>query len=219
MRKNVISFSLWGSDPSYYVGLRENIRLRDLVYPGWGIRVYTHNLQHDIGDIVTSSHDTEFVDVPVTRGKLDGMFWRFTAIDVPGTEAFISRDLDSRLNYREKAAVDEWLSSGKSLHVMRDHKNHNTAILGGMWGLKKTPGRPTMSQLINKWGDYRSHRVDQVFLRRVVWPLYRGDCISHDSRAFSAFMPSKPFPAHEPILDGGRFVGQQYNQSNSPVLG
>ena len=40
-------------------------------------------------------------------------------------------------------AVDEWIKSGKSLHVMRDHPAHRIpagtnqmSILGGMWGLK-----------------------------------------------------------------------------------
>ncbi len=33
----------------------------------------------------------------------------------------IVRDADSRLNVREKAAVDAWIASGRPFHVMRDH--------------------------------------------------------------------------------------------------
>ena len=38
--------------------------------------------------------------------------------------------------YREIAAVQEWWQSEKSFHIMRDHPQHQTAILGGMWGIK-----------------------------------------------------------------------------------
>ena len=48
----------------------------------------------------------------------------------------IVRDTDSRLGIREKLAVDEWLDSGKKLHIMRDHPYHRVPMLGGMWGCR-----------------------------------------------------------------------------------
>ena len=51
----------------------------------------------------------------------------------------MTRDLDSRFNNREKAAVEEWLQMPeKAFHFMRDHPQHGTAILGGTWGCKMT---------------------------------------------------------------------------------
>ena len=50
----------------------------------------------------------------------------------------MSRDLDSRLNEREQAAVQEWLNSNKEFHFMRDHPQHGTTILGCGWGCKMT---------------------------------------------------------------------------------
>ena len=49
---------------------------------------------------------------------------------------YLSRDLDSRINDREHAAVQEWLKYNKSIHVMRDHINHDFSMLGGCWGTK-----------------------------------------------------------------------------------
>ena len=49
---------------------------------------------------------------------------------------FVSRDLDSRFNDRESAAVSEWLSSNFSLHVMRDHPEHAVPMLGSAWGVR-----------------------------------------------------------------------------------
>ena len=42
----------------------------------------------------------------------------------------MSRDLDSRINEREVEAVEEWLSSDQPVHAMRDHPQHDIAILG-----------------------------------------------------------------------------------------
>jgi len=44
--------------------------------------------------------------------------------------------LDSRFNDREQAAVDEWMRSDKSFHIMRDHPAHTTTILAGLFGSK-----------------------------------------------------------------------------------
>ena len=47
-----------------------------------------------------------------------------------GVDVFISRDADSVLSKRESAAVQDWLRSGKTLHVMHDHHQHGAPILG-----------------------------------------------------------------------------------------
>ena len=43
----------------------------------------------------------------------------------PAPPRYLMRNLDSRLSIREKLAVDEWVSSGKRFHVMRDHPSHS----------------------------------------------------------------------------------------------
>ena len=47
-------------------------------------------------------------------------------------DVFFSRDLDSRINDREAAAVKEFLASDESdLHVMRDHPGKSHHHYGG----------------------------------------------------------------------------------------
>ena len=48
----------------------------------------------------------------------------------PQVSHMVSRDLDSLLNDREGAAVQEWLKSDKAFHFMRDHPAHGIEILG-----------------------------------------------------------------------------------------
>lgn len=69
---------------------------------------------------------------PSYNGTTFGTTARFTTIYVSTfqVDLFNSRDLDSRFSDRELAAVNEWLASGASIHAMRDHPAHGTAMLG-----------------------------------------------------------------------------------------
>jgi hypothetical protein len=50
----------------------------------------------------------------------------------PLVDVMHSRDLDSRPSDREMAAVAEFHVSKAMFHVMRDHKQHRTDILGNI---------------------------------------------------------------------------------------
>ena len=65
-------------------------------------------------------------DAPVTLIK---MWPRYYAS--PMVSEFHSRDLDSIVSQREVAAVNDWLAAeNKTFHIMRDHKQHGSAIPG-----------------------------------------------------------------------------------------
>lgn len=55
----------------------------------------------------------------------EGTIWRFLTIMDPLVDLFISRDLDSAILPREVSAVEEWVQSDKTFHIMRDHPSHN----------------------------------------------------------------------------------------------
>ena len=67
-------------------------------------------------------------------------YGRFLPLLDPRVEVVVSRDLDSRLTAREQAAVEDWLETGLTFHVMRDNPHHGTEILGGMWGARMDSG-------------------------------------------------------------------------------
>lgn len=60
---------------------------------------------------------------------------RFLAYDDPTVMHTMFRDLDSRFSPRELMAVNEWLRSDFGFHAMRDHPEHTTEVLGGMFGM------------------------------------------------------------------------------------
>lgn len=176
---NIISFSVWGNDPFYVKGIKENIDLAKEYYPGWKCKIY-YDSSFDITAIPEDvKKEAIFEHIPVSRGKWDGLFWRFYPASDPNVNILIVRDLDSRLNSREAAAVNEWLNSSYDFHGMRDHIQHNVRIMGGMWGCRNKV-LANMVDLINNWKDFDSKGTDQNFLSERVWPHIRDKCIFHD---------------------------------------
>jgi hypothetical protein len=192
----------------YTKGLIDNIKLAPIIYPGWTPRVYLS--RDDKLRSISQLHSlrAEVVLVDADPGQpWAGLFWRFLPAADPSIDRFISRDTDSRLNVREKAAVDEWTDSKKPFHVMRDHKNHDVPILGGMWGC--VGGfLPDLNDSISSWIDKSSKGCDQKFLAAIVWPKVRDQHIGHDEFFPNRYggPPARRFPKH-PRFDG-KHVGE-----------
>ena len=141
-------------------------------------------------------------------GDWFGMLWRFEAASDPDVEVMISRDVDSRLIPREKAAVDEWLESDKGFHIMRDHPWHKYTILGGMWGAKKGT-IPEMTDLIKDFERKDTYGVDYDFCQNIVWPRVKDNCMIHDE-----FFEGNPFPTKR---EGLEWVGPTVDIQDNPV--
>jgi protein O-GlcNAc transferase len=214
----IISFSIWGNDPMYGIGAVENIKLAEEIYPGWRCRFFVDNSvpQETVEKI--KSMNADVCEVESKRSPFWwGMFWRFVVIDDPNVEVFISRDTDSRLNYREKVAVDEWLVSDKGIHVMHDHPHHvSVPMLGGMWGAKKG-SIANMTEKIATWNLYHCKGIDQTFLTQRIWPTVKNNCLRHDDGYTKRWGPSKPFPSHPPLKFDGTYVGQIFDFKNRPI--
>lgn len=87
----------------------------------------------EVNPIVVSAlteRGAEVLPIPAGHPANFGMLWRFTVADDARVHRFVVRDVDSRLNYRERFAVEEWVQSGKAVHVMRDHPYHSAPVMG-----------------------------------------------------------------------------------------
>ena len=104
------------------------------------------------------------------------LLFNWQALGDPTVEMFGSRDVDSYLMPREKAAVDEWMKKQRQFHIMRDGPFHITTILAGLWGannyqnLKKVMNirKRLLDVPVRHWKFY-----DQAVLHRRVWPAVR----------------------------------------------
>lgn len=207
----LITFSLWGDSPKYCIGALKNAELAKTIYPGWTCRFYLGtSVPRDIVHKLAAMDNTHVVRMD-QAGDWRGMFWRFAAAGSLNAEAMISRDCDSRLSKREKAAVDEWLTSPKTFHIMRDHPWHGSPILGGMWGVK-TPCQFVVDQM-EKWQPQDRYQTDQDFLTAAIYPAARLDAMIH--APFCRIEPDAiDFPSPRSGLE---FVGQVFDENDVTV--
>jgi len=210
--ERVISFSIYGQYPKYTVGLLRNLELSKQIYRGWVVYIYYNNtVPSYIIDEYKKFDNVKLFDM--TNIDIPGMFWRFTPQE--NVERFISRDADSRLSHRERYAVDDWIESNKTLHILRDHPHHEHEVNGGMFGLKIT-NRFNMLSEIQKWLVGKSLAVDNKFgdldfLDNVMFPSLKDDLIAHDS-VWKNRPGSVPFPTP---MEDWKFVGEIYDENDN----
>ena len=202
--KKVIAFSLWGNIPKYTLGAIENAKLAKKIYPGWTTRFYVGETTNSAIIEQLKNEGAEVILMHVVD-EWSGLFWRFNTLEDPTVEITIFRDTDSRLSKREKLAVDDWIQSSYTFHIMRDHPYHGYAILGGMWGAKNVNVKNLQESMIyytwlNKWG------ADQSYLKDVFFPRMKNNVLVHDE-----FYEGLPFPAPRVGLE---FVGNVFDEFN-----
>lgn len=209
--RRAISFSLYGDQAKYSAGMCQNVELARQFYPGWEVVVHIEKGHYSIERL--ASLDARLIihdSVPGQRGAA----WRYeTGDDVGRYDHVVFRDADSRLNPREKAAVDDWIASGKALHVMRDHPKHTTPILSGMFGVRT--GAFDFGKILKDWKGGRDFNDGEKLLARTLWPELRTDAVVHvkspSAEGESEFPEHSEWPGHvgqreEPRLNDVRVV-------------
>lgn len=210
---NYLSFSLWGDKPLYNVGAIRNSELVKTVYPNWKmVLYYDHTAPQETIDQLIKN---DVLCIDMTDSNIYGPFWRFLACDIEDADYVCLRDCDSRISEREYLAVKEWIESGKSLHVMRDHPGHyipfgndRPGILAGMWGINAK--RIQMTDMVIEFNLSRnlSYGADQTFLKDI-YKTFENDRLIHDE-----FSGETPFPIKR---ENGRFIGERININEQPL--
>jgi hypothetical protein len=202
--KDVISFSLYGGDSKYCVGALLNVELAHVIYPGWTCRFYVDDTVPDTFVAGLLSLGAEVITMARAPWPMYGRYWRLYVAADDTVARYIIRDADSRLNLREKAAVDAWVGSGKTFHLMRDSKHHKTRALAGMWG-GMGGSIKNIRELVERWGQYDAKGQCDRFVSEVIFPLMGDDYICHDSAGY--YSDGVPFPTHPPLTQTS-YVGQ-----------
>jgi len=208
---NLVSFSLWGDNPMYNMGFIMNYGLHRKIYKDWEfVLYYDDTISDDIKDFIRVKNIKSF---NMTGSNIPGEFWRFLANDINEGGYTIFRDCDSRISEREELAVKEWVDTGKTLHVMRDHPYHKIPLgvgkmgmLAGMWGLKS--GVIDITNRLEKfvstnnliWGS------DQTFIYPI-YEMFNEDMVVHDP-----FHSNKPFPSERKNF---HFIGERFDGDNN----
>ncbi len=116
------------------------------------------------------------------------MFWRMLPILTTDYDYVAIRDLDSVITRREADATNEWIQSGKLIHIMRDHPGHTAPIMGGMFSVKsselevreafKPIKKIILCSVIRNDESY--WQVDQEFLASHVYERLKHSRFVHD---------------------------------------
>jgi hypothetical protein len=175
--KQLIAYSLYGSEERYTIGAIKNAILATRHFKGFTLRFYTGaSVPESIKQTLRLFPHVQLVeqDEPEDhRAKL----WRFQALTDQEFDVVLSRDADARLTHRERIAHEEFLASGLDFHIMKDHPTgHNYKISAGMFAART---RATPAHLdYYEPGDY--YTADQDWLAAHMWPLIKDSALIHD---------------------------------------
>jgi hypothetical protein len=212
--RNVIAYSVFGSDPKYCETAVLNVSAARAAFPCWTTRFYldisstppniAHRLRAAGAEVVETSRES--------LGGLPPLLWRFQVMDDPAVDRWLIRDADSLLSVREAVAVQDWLSSDAWHHVMRDYFSHTELLLagliGGCGGIYHGVA-DHMRDFATSWNKPHPRFLDQHFLRDYVWPTARESLATHDS--LFGFHGGRPFPPHPDHGYGAKFhVGSNF---------
>jgi len=216
--KRVIAFGLYGNKPKYVHGCLANIKLSKIYYPGWVCRFYVTNVEKSTIDLLRNAGG-EVVEV---NGSGPGhMMSRFMVADDPKVDRFIVRDVDSRLNSRERFAVQEWIESGLKIHSMRDHVNQFYEYNGGMWGGTKKCMPLLIKNIEGMSLEKKTEGMADILTLANVWKYYKNDTMAHDSYTCLKYVKEghahlRSFPTRRPF--NYLHVGQVFNENDQPRM-
>jgi hypothetical protein len=213
----VISFSLYGDNVIYTVGCIKNARLMKVHFQDWEIWVYHNDSVPSFILEELENLNVHLINTHENNGFL-GSLWRFRPIMDPKVKYFISRDCDSRISLRDEIAVNEWIESGKSFHIIREHPiGHGWVINAGMWGAKGG-SIPNFSELMNSYLQKNNRTgdktVDQCFLRDIIHPIVVNDLFLHDE--FFNYEGIGTHIKRDRNLDDFAFIGESVDENNFP---
>lgn len=201
---SAISYSLFGYNQqhdgcfdfrSYLRNFQLNLRVAQLLYPGWEVIVMT---DQTVGDspyasyLLQLSEDDKISLIKMPSSELCRMMlYRLYPlfISIAGHNIYdriICRDTDSLLSYRERQAVCYWERSPKMAHAITDSVSHTITLMGGMIGFRSGPFRDRMGVKsfdellsLSQGIDFNRKGADQDFLNRYVLPKVADSITEH----------------------------------------
>jgi len=224
--RGLVTFTLFGDEPLYTVGALKNVDIWDDSPFDVVCRFYcgkTVPAEVKRGLELKGTQVIEVVDYPEDQ---TATFWRYDAFRDSSYDYYLSRDVDSRPYEREFYAIDEFLKSDKSFHIIRDHPFHGVPILAGLFGLKSEV-RDLVAGFVPFQipEDFYTHvnkvqtaehflsndfyQVDQWWLRLRLYPALENHILAHDGffgferRRTRAFLPER---------DGDDFIGEGFDE-------
>ena len=162
----------------------ENIYLAGTYFPTWKVYLY---VAPDV-DPGFVKQVGQYSNVVIRHTGIHGpenMVHRFFAIDEPDVETMFCRDADSRIHWKDRWAINDFMRRPEfGVHGIRDNKVHGAVLMGGLWGMRKIG--------LNMQGTYELFKsdpqdhgcgLDQSLLATCVYPHLKHTLLIHYSNA------------------------------------
>lgn len=217
------SFCIYNTfNPLYYVGFLENIELIQKHFPDAYIYIYVGNDVPDWYVIELRVRKNVILRFTHETGPRN-MIHRFFAIDEPEVDIMFVRDADSRIHWKDRWAIREFLNTPNAkVHCIRDNPEHATAIMGGLWGMRKIDGMNIQALYAeHKMSGVKAHGMglDQDFLIDCIYPRVTSVIMIHSSQTWK-YRPEEalyPFPfTYTNDIYCGRIESVNYAEPNAP---
>ena len=209
----------------YWNGALYNIELAKKYYPDYICRFYIDkNSKKELIETIKGDNVETILMEPKeytfnnqnSRFNHSGIFWRFLPLKEEDIDIILFRDCDSRISEREVSAVNEWLSTDKDFHIMRDHPYHPWPILTGMWGCRNNKIL-NIDDLLLKWETHTPKGIyqadDQDFLGQLIYPMTINNSLEHSEFGIRVGkLETKPFPTPRNDYE---FVGDVFDENNN----
>ena len=202
-----VSFSLYGDKGIYNCGAVSNAQLVAQYLPGWTAIFF-------LGPSVVRSLEESLLELGARIVRVNeaetpiAMTWRFRATSLHNITHVLFRDCDSRISPREASCVRQWVESGKSYHIIRDHPWHSSPIMGGLWGVTGKSELEYVAQVsLQAASLYEDvYGLDQRLVSERVYPraIKSGSYFVHD-----AFRSIEKGSTRPPDRQDGGFMGER----------
>jgi len=189
----IVSVSLFGESARYLNGALKLAASVQNNLPEWGLVFFVGNsVPAEIKDSLSAINATL---VPIDEPEdLSAAAWRFRIWELGNPDWVIFRDSDSIVSTREAEAVNQWIDSGASAHIIRDHPFHSSKIMAGLWGLRPV-GMDWFANEVRGYIFSDTYGSDQEFLATQVYPRLVDSSLVHAS-----------FHRHEPLSQMAEFT-------------
>jgi hypothetical protein len=206
-----ISYTLFGTQPKYYIGAEKNIELNKKLLPDWVTVIYYNEKNildgwveklSSLGAEMRNITDFSFSDKDTIHYPY---FWRFFSFLNDGIS--IVRDLDSRVSDREVEYINRWLNSECDYFIIRDHPWHSP-VPSGLFGIK------------SKIKEFEDHFINFINTSDLRWGTDQEilhQYMENIDENYIFYCGLDRVDTYIPRNDKNFFIGMQIDENDNPL--
>ncbi len=187
----VISFSLWGNNKTYCVGLVRNVIIAKYLFKDWKVWIYyNQTVPKCIIEWLSNQDNVKLIKVDdenttntYRQNGQQGSIWRYYPFSDPDVDVVVCRDTDSRLSYYEYIQIQRWLNEGNHeiLSMIDNYERTNGRVVRAGTCAFKTKGKYIDVENSMKEVFYDKQKLpfycDETFLHYIIKQKYTLDSI------------------------------------------